>query len=315
MTDIEGSAEEIGSELIPMPETHPPTTLFRTDDPVEVVQQASRVADALKGVITSRKLATSIQGRDHVRVEGWTTLGSMLGVVPVVEWSRPVASTERRFIRREKVDRAWKQVERKGSDWEARVTARTLDGRVIGAAEATCSREEQTWAERDDYALRSMAQTRATSKALRGPLGFVVTLAGYDATPAEEMPHDTTSVSHGQSQPQGASEPQLRYVKTLVKRNKVTTRELRALMRAAGLEVADDANPAALLPSLTGHQASKIIETLKDGPVPTGGSDVPASADDFKAGPVEGGGVPWDGDPGKPDAPETPELFTEEGSG
>jgi hypothetical protein len=33
-----------------------------------------------------------------------------------------------------------------------------------------------------------MAQTRAVSKALRGPLGFVVTLAGYEATPAEEMP-------------------------------------------------------------------------------------------------------------------------------
>jgi hypothetical protein len=35
-----------------------------------------------------------------------------------------------------------------------------------------------------------MAQTRATSKALRQPLGFVMTLAGYSATPAEEMPRD-----------------------------------------------------------------------------------------------------------------------------
>ena len=31
-----------------------------------------------------------------------------------------------------------------------------------------------------------MAQTRSTSKALRLPLGFVVALAGYEATPAEE---------------------------------------------------------------------------------------------------------------------------------
>jgi hypothetical protein len=35
-----------------------------------------------------------------------------------------------------------------------------------------------------------MAQTRATSKALRQPLGFVVTLAGFNATPAEEMPRE-----------------------------------------------------------------------------------------------------------------------------
>ena len=46
---------------------------------------------------------------------------------------------------------------------------------------------EKTWAGRDDYALRSMAQTRATSKAMRQPLGFIITLAGFDATPAEEM--------------------------------------------------------------------------------------------------------------------------------
>jgi hypothetical protein len=89
----------------------------------------------------------------------------MLGVVPVVEWTR-------------KTD----------TGWEARVEARTLDGRVVGAAEAMCTRDERTWKSRDDYAIRSMAQTRATSKALRQPLGFVVTLAGFEATPDEEMP-------------------------------------------------------------------------------------------------------------------------------
>ena len=45
-----------------------------------------------------------------------------------------------------------------------------------------------SWAKADDYAIRSMAQTRATSKALRMPLGFVMELAGFDATPADEIP-------------------------------------------------------------------------------------------------------------------------------
>jgi hypothetical protein len=164
---VDGTAEEVGRDLVPH-EQHP-STLFRTDDPVEVVEKAAKVADALKTILKRQGLTTRIQGRDHVRVEGWTTLGSMLGVVPVVVWTRKTPD---------------------GKTWEARVEARTLDGRIVGAAEAQCSSDESRWRGRDDYALRSMAQTRATSKALRGPLGFIVTLAEYDATPAEEMPHD-----------------------------------------------------------------------------------------------------------------------------
>ena len=52
---------------------------------------------------------------------------------------------------------------------------------------------------RDDYALRSMAQTRATSKALRQPLGFVMSLAGFDPTPAEEMPRQPDKRVEGPS--------------------------------------------------------------------------------------------------------------------
>jgi hypothetical protein len=173
---VDATAEEIGAELsTDVAPTHVQSqNLFHTDDPVEVITRASRAAEALKGVIRQQGLVSNIQGREHVRVEGWTTLGSMLGVVPVVTWTRPTTD-----------------------GWEARVEARTLDGRVVGAAEAMCSKSERTWRSRDDYALRSMAQTRATSKALRGPLGFVVTLAGYEATPAEEMPAEGTEGPSG----------------------------------------------------------------------------------------------------------------------
>lgn len=139
-------------------------TLFRTDDPAQVLERATAAADALADVIKQRKLSTKISGKDHVRVEGWQTLGSMLGVTPVCVWTRELPN-----------------------GWEARVEARTLDGRVVGAAEAMCTRDERMWAKRDPYALRSMAQTRATSKSLASPLRFVITLAGYEGTPAEEM--------------------------------------------------------------------------------------------------------------------------------
>jgi hypothetical protein len=174
MTDhVEGTAEEIGADLAKIDEDHAAhassQTLFRTDDPVEVIERATKAADALKKVIAQRGMVQNIQGREHVLVAGWQTLGSMLGVVPVVAWTRPLEDN---------------------NGWEARVEARTLDGRTVGAAEAMCTKDERTWKKRDDYALRSMAQTRATSKALRGPLGFIITLAGYSDTPAEEMPSD-----------------------------------------------------------------------------------------------------------------------------
>lgn len=162
-------AEEIEAEVEHLPAVHvsaSPANLFGAATPEAVLEQATAQAKVLKDVIRQQKLSTVIQGREHVSVEGWTTLGSMLGVFPVVEWTRELGDDE---------------------GWEARVVATTLSGQVVGAAEAMCSRSESTWRKRESYALRSMAQTRATSKALRLPLGFVMQLAGYSPTPVEEM--------------------------------------------------------------------------------------------------------------------------------
>lgn len=141
------------------------TNLFGTDDPAVVVQKATATANALIQVVRDKQLIKRIGSSDHVLVEAWTLLGAMLGVFPVCVWTRKLED-----------------------GWEARVEARTLNGQTVGAAEAQCLRAESNWKSRDDYALRSMAQTRATSKAMRAPLGFIVQLAGFNPTPAEEMP-------------------------------------------------------------------------------------------------------------------------------
>lgn len=161
------------TDLVPV-EPRAVTPLFGSDDPTEILDRVSGIAAHLTDVVRKQKLSARISGRDYVLVEGWTTLGALAGVFPVTVWTRPLED---------------------GKGWEARVEARTLDGRVVGAAEAMCSRDEKEWGPnpskgsmRPEYALRSMAATRATSKALRGPLGFVVSLAGFQATPAEEMP-------------------------------------------------------------------------------------------------------------------------------
>lgn len=224
---IEGEATELvvsGDAL--------PSNLFRTDNPAEVLQRAQETADALMPMVRKKGLISNIQGRDHLRVEAWTTLGAMLGVTPVCEWTR-------------KLD----------NGWEARVEARTLDGRVIGAAEAECLRAESTWKNRDDYALRSMAQTRATSKALASVLRFVATLGGAAGTPAEEMPADGGGASNLASEGQrnflfgGGKGP------GLFERGGATAGEIDQfihLLTKGGTRA-----------GLTKHNASKLIEALK----------------------------------------------------
>lgn len=201
---IEGHAEEIGSAVVP---AHAATaTLFRTDDPVTVLARATATANALKGVLDKQGLTSDIKGRKHVKIEGWQTVGAMLGVTPVCDWTRPVSEPAK--------------------GWEARVEARTMDGRVIGSAEAMCLRSEGTWANRDEYAIRSMAQTRATSKALASVLRFIVTLAGYDGTPAEEMQGDSGGAPQATARQRKPSERPI----TNAQKGKIN-----ALMAEAGL--------------------------------------------------------------------------------
>lgn len=153
----------VDGEIIEHPASAP-LTLFGTTDPAAVIERASAIATALASIINERELFTRIGQKKHVQVEGWTLLGSMVGVFAEVEWSRPI-----------------------DDGWEARAVARTLAGNVVGAAEAMCTAREGRWKAADPYAIRSMSQTRAVSKALRLPLGFIMHLAGYSATPAEEL--------------------------------------------------------------------------------------------------------------------------------
>ena len=135
------------------------TSLFLTNDPDTFLQRASEAATAIARVVRERKLYTNIRGKDHVHIGGWTLCGSLLGVYAVPEWTHKIED-----------------------GWEARVVAMTRAGEVVGAAEAMCTRSESRWRNADEHAIRSMAQTRAASKALRLPLGFIFELEGIDAT-------------------------------------------------------------------------------------------------------------------------------------
>ena len=154
-------------ELIPYESPAQLGGVLTVRDPAAMLEQASNLANQLKDVVAKADLVSKIGGKDYLTVEAWTTLGVLVGCTARTEWSRPLED-----------------------GWEAAVEVVNSHGLVIGRAEASCLRSERNWQRRDDYALRSMAQTRAMGKALRMPLGWIAALAGYQPTPAEEMPAD-----------------------------------------------------------------------------------------------------------------------------
>jgi hypothetical protein len=60
-------------------------------------------------------------------------------------------------------------------------------GRVLSGAEAACMHSESDWQGKPSYQLRSMAQTRSCSKVLCNLFAWVLRMAGFCPTPAEEM--------------------------------------------------------------------------------------------------------------------------------
>ena len=135
-------------------------------DPKVMIARVSVYASQLAKIIKRRGLYVIIQKKAYVFCEGWTTLGALLGVVPVEEYCRRVGDNE---------------------GYEAKVNLiRTSDGSVIGSASAETLFTEAKWAGRENHALRSMAITRATSKAFRLSFSWIMKLAGYEALPAEE---------------------------------------------------------------------------------------------------------------------------------
>lgn len=136
-------------------------------EPREVVARAAKMAEALMQVIEkAHGLAVDIRGRRYLRVEAWMTLAAFVQASVGIEEVAPLPDGQG-YV-------AW-----------AVVTAR--DGRRLARAQASCSRDEEAWAERPDYAVRSMAETRAAAKALRLAFAHVPVLAGFEATPAEEV--------------------------------------------------------------------------------------------------------------------------------
>jgi hypothetical protein len=170
---IEGTAVEVIEPRAVAVVQQPGQALVNeASDPADMVGVATRLADVLADIVAKRNLYATIQGKRYPTVEAWMTIARLDNVVA----REPQAP-----------------IEHDDGSYEAFAElVRLSDGMVIGSSSALCGTpDDKPWASRPKPARRSMAQTRATSRAFRQQYSWIMALAGYEPTPAEEMPSDS----------------------------------------------------------------------------------------------------------------------------
>lgn len=135
----------------------------------KVVEENKVVAEYLASTVIEKNEKLEFGGKRHITFEEWQTLGNAYDVM--------VQTKILKFVDN-KPDWGWI------AEGEA---IHIPTGNRVGYAQATCFRSEKGRGGQTKNQVASMAQTRAGSKALRNALGWIVKLAGLEATPAEEM--------------------------------------------------------------------------------------------------------------------------------
>jgi len=156
--------------------------------PKAYLVRAAEQAKALQEVIKQSKNVVIIQGKQYLTFENWQILGAFFGYTVAVSRTAPITVGE-------------------AQGWEAHAIVLNKDGMTVSEADSMCLNDENKWARSPQFHLRSMASTRACSKALRNVCSHIVGLAGYECTPAEEMDGVVTS-DPPRSMPKRKSPPQ-----------------------------------------------------------------------------------------------------------
>ena len=156
--------------------------ILNPDLPMSVkVGVATNVANCLSDLIKSQGLVKKGLNKkdpeaEYVLVEGWEVLGTMLGIVPITEIVEPICNDKgkvrgykaRAYLYRNPIME----------------NGKIIGGTLIATTEASATVEGF---QKDTASMMSMAQTRALGKAYRMALSWIMKMAGYEGTPAEEM--------------------------------------------------------------------------------------------------------------------------------
>lgn len=166
-------------------------TLRLARKPEAIIAEATLCANALMAAVRKNEWAQKFGNKEHLFFEAWAFLATMYRVTPRVKETRLVQIGD-------------------VTGYEAFAEAfHVPSGVVISTADSMCLDDEENWDTRPEYdwqgsgstrkrvkvgdkpvplfQLRSMAQTRAMAKALRGPFSWIVAMAGYAPRAAEHM--------------------------------------------------------------------------------------------------------------------------------
>lgn len=163
-------------------------------DPESILAEAQKAAMALKRVIELKPKKVIFNGEQYLEFEDWSTVSNFYKAMPRVVSSTYIELGQTR-------------------GFECRAQVIHMDtGIVLSEADSMCMNDEENWSMRNGrpvpmFQLRSMAQTRAMAKALRNVFAWVVVLAGFKATPAEEMEGVFGEEKRRVNQPESRSGP------------------------------------------------------------------------------------------------------------
>lgn len=142
---------------------------------IETVDDVKKFSAEIKKYIFENKMFMDIHGKGYIFVDGWSLVGGMMGVTPIVRELENISDeTTIRY----------------------RSTVELIkNGQTVGMGIAICTNKEKGKTAFDEYAVASMAQTRAIGKAYRIYIGWIMKMAGFQTTPAEEMDSVDTTVT------------------------------------------------------------------------------------------------------------------------
>lgn len=135
--------------------------------PKELMTYAIEVADTLSAVLEDRGMVQKFGQNKHVKAPGWQLAGSLIGFV-----------SDEGEVK-----------ELPDGSFEATMHLRSVSsGKHIASGSARCGVDEPNWRGKPKYARRSMAFTRANGRVYSQNFRWLIELAGFNGTPAEELP-------------------------------------------------------------------------------------------------------------------------------
>lgn len=190
------------------------------------LNRAKKLGDELTKFLKDNELIVDIAGKKYVPVEGWQFTGMQLGLTEVVISCDPVP-TEGEI------------------KYKAVVEVINQNGTVISRGFAWCSNKESKKKSFEEYAIASMAQTRAIGKAYRNILSWVLKMSGYEATPLEEIDRDTMEADLGKAKQQIVKEMKAQGIDN-------STEMMSVIQQAIGKDVVENTD-----------EARKVMDLLK----------------------------------------------------